>query len=118
MINPQKKNQEKQLKRKNRTRKKIRNFSHRPRLSVFRSHKHIYAQVIDDEKSITLASASDHELKKKEAKKDSAFAVGQLIAKKCLAKKIKEVSFDKGAYKYHGRVAKLAEGAREEGLKF
>lgn len=118
MSNLQKKKQEKQLKRKNRTRKKIRTISKKLRLSVFRSHKHIYAQVIDDGKGITLVSASDHELKGKEAKKDLAFAVGQLIARKCLVKKIEEVSFDKGAYKYHGRVAKLAEGARQEGLKF
>ena len=118
MSNPQKKRQEKQLRRKNRTRKKIRTTSKRLRLSIFRSHKHIYAQIIDDEKGITLVSASDLELKNKQSKKDSAFAVGQLIAKKCLVKEIKQVAFDKGAYKYHGRLAALADGARKGGLKF
>lgn len=91
-----------------------------PRLSVFRSAKHIYAQLIDDEKGKTLLSASERELKKSKGlkKADKAKEVGRLIAKKALEEKIEKVVFDRGGYKYHGRVKALAEGAREGGLKF
>ena len=93
-----------------------------PRLSVYRSGKHIYAQVIDDKKGITLASFSDTKLKslkdKKVNKTDTAFMVGKELAVLALKKKVSHVIFDKGGYKYHGRVKALAEGAREGGLKF
>lgn len=115
---------EKRERRKKRTRVKIFGTPERPRLCVFRSAKHIYAQLIDDEKAHTLVSASDLELKKrkkekkKKTKKEIAFEVGKLIAEKALKKKIEKVVFDRGQYKYHGRIKALAEGAREGGLKF
>jgi large subunit ribosomal protein L18 len=105
------------IKRHKRVRAKISGTSSRPRLSVFRSMNAIYAQLIDDEKSKTIASSSCRETKG-EGKIDKAFKVGELIAEKALTKKIKEVVFDRGGYKYHGRVKQLAEGARKKGLKF
>jgi large subunit ribosomal protein L18 len=93
----------------------------RPRLSVFRSGKHIYAQVIDDRKGVTLAAASslDEALKVKTgANKDAASAVGKLIAERAIAAGVKAVVFDRGGYQYHGRVAALASAAREGGLSF
>ncbi len=93
----------------------------RPRLSVFRSGKHIYAQVIDDRKGVTLAAASslDEALKVKTgADKDAASAVGKLIAERAIAAGVKAVVFDRGGYQYHGRVAALAAAAREGGLSF
>ncbi len=94
----------------------------RPRLSVFRSGKHIYAQVIDDKKGATLASASslDEGLQslKTGANKDAAAAVGKLIAERAIAAGVKEVVFDRGGYIYHGRIAALANAAREGGLSF
>jgi len=93
----------------------------RPRLSVFRSGKHIYAQVIDDRKGVTLAAASslDEALTVKTgANKDAATAVGKLIAARAIAAGVKEVVFDRGGYMYHGRVAALANAAREGGLSF
>ena len=95
----------------------------RPRLSVFRSGKHIYAQVIDDRKGATLAAASslDEGLKgklKTGANKDAATEVGKLIAERAIAAGVKEVVFDRGGYMYHGRVAALATAAREGGLSF
>jgi len=93
----------------------------RPRLSVFRSGKHIYAQVIDDLKGVTVAAASslDETLKSKTgANKDAASAVGKLIAERAIAAGVKEVVFDRGGYIYHGRVAALASAAREGGLSF
>ena len=95
----------------------------RPRLSVFRSGKHIYAQVIDDLKGTTLAAASslDEGLKgklKSGANKDAATEVGKLIAERAIAAGVKEVVFDRGGYIYHGRVAALATAAREGGLSF
>ncbi|MBU1102222.1 50S ribosomal protein L18, partial [Patescibacteria group bacterium] len=102
-----------------RTRAKIFGTAKRPRLSIFRSNKHVYAQLIDDEKGKTLASAHDYEIKKTEKGKTKNVAlVGRLIAKKAADSKIEEVVFDKGGYKYHGIVKALAEGAREAGLKF
>ena len=90
----------------------------RLRLSVFRSLKHIYAQIIDDEKGVTLVSASSLALKLKGNKTEVARQVGRALAEKALALGIKQVAFDRGPYKYHGRVKALAEGAREGGLEF
>ncbi len=110
--------------RKRRTRWWIRKLAKgRPRLSVFRSHKHIYCQVIDDERRHTLAAAStlDPELREELAKgsdKEAARRVGLLIAKRAKEAGITKVVFDRGGYKYHGRVQALAEGAREGGLEF
>jgi large subunit ribosomal protein L18 len=95
----------------------------RPRLSVFRSSKHIYAQVIDDQKGETLASASSLEKTMRDAGKtgadiDAAKAVGKLLAERAVQNGVKEVVFDRGGYLYHGRVKALADAARESGLSF
>jgi large subunit ribosomal protein L18 len=95
----------------------------RKRLSVFRSSKHIYAQVIDDDRGATLASASSLEKTTREGLKtganlDAAKAVGKLIAQRAQEQGVKDVVFDRGAYLYHGRVKALAEAAREGGLNF
>ena len=95
----------------------------RPRLSVFRSSKHIYAQVIDDLKGETLASASSLEKTMRDAGKtgadiDAAKAVGKLLAERAVKNGVKEVIFDRGGYLYHGRVKALGEAARESGLSF
>ena len=92
----------------------------RPRLSVHRSGKHIYAQVIDDVAGNTLVSASslDKAIEGNGGNKTAARAVGKLVAERCKAKGIDTVVFDRGGYVYHGRVAELAEGAREGGLEF
>ncbi|MBR3746179.1 MAG: 50S ribosomal protein L18 [Selenomonadaceae bacterium] len=92
----------------------------RPRLNVFRSLAHIYAQIIDDDKGITLAAASslDKDFNGKGGNIAAAKAVGTAIAKKALEKGISEVVFDRGGYIYHGRVAALAQAARDGGLKF
>lgn len=89
----------------------------RPRLSVFRSHKHFRAQIIDT-KGLVLVSASDAEIKEKNKGVEIALAVGKLIASKAKEKSITMVAFDKGPYAYHGRVKAFADGAREEGLIF
>jgi large subunit ribosomal protein L18 len=94
--------------RKLRVRSKIKRLSSRPRLSVFRSNKLIYAQIIDDTKGVTVAAAKGNDSTK----------VGEEIAKKSLAKKVKDVVFDKGEYRYHGRVKALADAARKGGLNF
>ena len=103
-----------------RVRKKVRGTPQRPRLSVFRSGKHIYAQVIDDAKAITLAAAStaEKENKGKGYNVESATNVGKMIAERALAKGVKQVMFDRGGYIFHGRVKALAEAAREGGLEF
>jgi large subunit ribosomal protein L18 len=95
----------------------------RARLSVFRSSKHIYAQVIDDLKGETVAAASSLEKSMREDRKtganvDAAKAVGKLLAQRALEKGVKDVVFDRGSYLYHGRVKALADAAREGGLKF
>jgi large subunit ribosomal protein L18 len=95
----------------------------RPRLSVFRSSKHIYAQVIDDQKGETIASASSMEKEMRTsgntgADIDAAKAVGKLLAERAVKAGIKEVVFDRGSYLYHGRVKALADAARESGLSF
>ena len=104
-----------------RVRKKVSGTPERPRLSVYRSEKNIYAQIIDDTTGTTLVSASslDADLKANYGgNKDAAKAVGQAVANKALAAGIENVVFDRGGYVYHGRVAELAAGAREGGLKF
>jgi len=105
-----------------RIRRRLRRTAYgRPRLSVFRSSKHIYAQVIDDVKGVTLVSASTKEKEgtgKTGANIEAAKAVGKRIAERASAKGVKEVQFDRGAYLYHGRIKALAEAAREGGLKF
>jgi large subunit ribosomal protein L18 len=109
--------------RKLRIRSRISGSEERPRLSVFRSGRHIYAQVVLDEEGRTLASAStlSRDLKgtlDEDNKSDAARKVGALIAKMCLAKNIEKVVFDRNGYLYHGRVKALAEAAREAGLQF
>ncbi len=102
-------------------RKKVEGSQERPRLSVYRSLNHIYAQVIDDITGKTLAAAStlSPELKDgKGKKKELAKEVGKLVAKKCQEKQIEAVVFDRNGFMYHGRIAAVAEGAREGGLKF
>ncbi|MBI4036957.1 50S ribosomal protein L18 [Candidatus Daviesbacteria bacterium] len=99
-------------------RKYVRGTTKRPRLAVFRSGKHVYGQVIDDSLGKTLAFASDLKITKKSAKQDLAFEVGKSLAEKAVKKCISEVVFDRGGFLYHGRIKKLAEGAREGGLKF
>jgi large subunit ribosomal protein L18 len=110
-------------KRKQSIRKRVAGDNDRPRLSVFRSTKHIYVQVIDDDKQGTVIAASDVEpaladslkgLKKKERAKK----VGKIVAERCLKQGIDKVVFDRNGYIYHGRVSALADGAREGGLKF
>jgi len=112
---------ESRLKRKKRVRSKVFGTIERPRLSVYRSNKFIYAQLVDDGKKKTLLSASDLELKsKKEAgtKTQKAYLVGEMISKKAKLKKITKIVFDRGGYRYHGRVKALADGARKGGLDF
>lgn len=89
-----------------------------PRISVFRSGKNIYAQLIDDKAGKTILSASSKEIKTAGKKTEVALEVGKLLAKKATEKNISKAVFDRGGYKYHGRVKALAEGAREGGLKF
>ncbi len=107
-------------KRHKRIRGKINGTAECPRLSVFRSASHIYAQLIDDAKGVTLASASslDKDFKGSGANKEGAKLVGQAIAKAAKKLKIEEVVFDRGGFLYHGRIKELADGAREGGLKF
>jgi len=118
-----KKNKIRKLKRKMRTRRKIFGTPDRPRLSVCRTNKHMYAQVIDDVKEHTLVQAStmDKEVKKKlkgKTLKEKSKEVGLHVAEKCKKAKIQKVAFDKGSFTYHGCVKSLADGAREGGLKF
>ena len=108
------------LKRHKRVRGKISGTAARPRLNVYRSAKNIYAQVIDDVNGVTICAAStlDKEIEGYGGNKDAAFEVGKLIAARAAEKNIEEVVFDRGGYVYHGRIAALADGAREGGLKF
>ncbi|MGK8666385.1 50S ribosomal protein L18 [Staphylococcus epidermidis] len=109
------------LKRHARVRTKLLGTAEKPRLNVYRSNKHIYAQIIDDVKGVTLAQASsqDKDIANTSASKvDLATTVGQEIAKKANDKGIKEIVFDRGGYLYHGRVKALADAARENGLEF
>ncbi len=112
------------LRRKMRIRKRLLGTPERPRLAVFRSARHIYAQVIDDTKGVTISAASSlsPEIKDRLAeckgKVEVAKIVGELVAKRAMEKGVKKVAFDRGGYKYHGRVKALADGARESGLEF
>ena len=119
MLIKQDKNKARQ-KRHLRVRNHIAGTAARPRLNVFRSLKNIYAQIIDDEKGVTLVSASskDKGFARYGGNVEAAKAIGAAVAKKALEKGITEVVFDRGGYIYHGRVAALAEAAREAGLKF
>jgi large subunit ribosomal protein L18 len=106
-----------------RVRVRVHGTAERPRLNVFRSLRHIYAQLIDDSVGNTLAAAStlDTEVSEKSGKLkkvDQAKLVGELLAKRAVEKGVKQVVFDRGGYRYHGRVKSLAEGARAEGLQF
>ena len=109
----------KHLRNKARIRKKIFGTTEIPRLNVFRSERHIYAQLIDDLKAVTIDSFSSLNLKTdKTSDIGKAEKVGETVAQKALQKKIKKVVFDRGGFLYHGRVKALAEGARKAGLKF
>jgi len=110
------------IRRHNRVRAKISGTATRPRLSVFRSNKDIYVQLIDDDAGKTMISANSKEIKKPEAKDMTrkvslSFLLGKVIAEKAVKEKISEAVYDRGGYKYHGRVKAVAEGAREGGLK-
>lgn len=114
---------EARIKRHARVRQKISGTAERPRLSIFRSLNHIYAQVIDDTRGATLVTASslDADIKdalKGESKSSCAAKVGTLLASRAIAMGISQVAFDRGGFRYHGRVKALADGAREGGLKF
>ena len=101
-----------------RIRKKVKGTSERPRLNVFRSNNHIYCQLIDDRKGVTLAGASSKEVSSEGTKKEIAKRVGEMIAERALALSISTSVFDRGGYLYHGRVKALADGARSKGLQF
>ena len=107
--------------RQNRTRYKLKKVTDRKRLSIFKSNNHIYAQIINDEKGVTLASASSLEKSirtENKTKKELAERIGKEIAKRSIENGIKEVAFDKGKYKYHGIIKILADAARAGGLNF
>jgi large subunit ribosomal protein L18 len=104
-------------KRRKRVRRKIFGTAERPRLSVYRSNVNIYAQLIDDDAARTLAAADSREVGEAENRKDAARKVGELIARRAQEAGIEVAVFDRGGNKYHGRIAALAEGAREGGLK-
>ncbi len=108
------------LRRHTRVRGKVSGTAERPRLNVYRSLNHIYAQIIDDVQGVTLAAASsvEKDFGMNGGNKEAAKKVGELIAKRAAEKGITDVVFDRGGYIYHGRVKELAEGAREGGLKF
>ena len=112
--------EERRLRIRRRIRKTVSGTADAPRLSVFRSNKEIYAQVIDDTtgKTLVAASSRDKDLEAQENKQLTATAVGKSVAEKAIAAGVSVVKFDRGGYLYHGRVKSLAEGAREGGLKF
>jgi len=123
MVDHQKEKQEKRERRRRRRRNKILGTPERPRLSVYRSLKHIYCQVIDDLKQETLVAASSNDTELREeieygGNKEAAEKVGRKLAERALDEGIEQVAFDIGAYSYHGRVKALAEAAREAGLDF
>jgi large subunit ribosomal protein L18 len=107
----------KRIKRHKRIRSRMFGTAQRPRLSVFKSNKHIYGQLIDDENIKIIAASGDLDIKKG-SKTEKSKEVGKLIAKKAQENKITEVVFDRAGFPYHGRIKALAEGAREAGLKF
>jgi large subunit ribosomal protein L18 len=104
-------------KRRKRVRRKVIGTAERPRLTVYRSNVHIYAQLVDDYAGHTLAAADSREMEEAENRTEAAREVGELVAKRAADAGIQEVVFDRGGNKYHGRVAALAEGARSGGLK-
>ena len=104
-------------KRRKRVRRKVVGSADRPRLSVYRSNVHIYAQLIDDDAQVTLAAADSRGVGSAESRKEAARKVGELIASRASEAGIETAVFDRGGNKYHGRIAALAEGAREAGLK-
>ena len=109
------------LSRKRRVRKKIHRSKEKPRLTIFRSSQHIYAQIVDDQQGKTLVAASSVETSGRERvhpKSALSIAVGKLVAERALAKGITQVVFDRGGFKYHGRVKALAEASKEGGLQF
>jgi large subunit ribosomal protein L18 len=108
--------QELRQRRHNRVRQRVAGTAERPRLVVFRSLKHIYAQIVDDAASRTLATVSDHKLSGKKSEKSTT--VGKLIAQKAKDAGVSRVVFDRAGYRYHGRVKAVADGAREGGLEF
>ncbi len=109
---------ENKIKRQKRVRVKIHGTKDAPRLTVFRSNKYIFAQVIDDDKGETIVSISENELKEKGTKIEKAKKLGELLAGKLKKHKVSKIIFDRGSYKYHGRIKALAEGAREGGIIF
>ena len=117
-MNRQKRFDKQRQRRAYRVRNRLRGDAERPRLSVYRSHKHIYAQLIDDERGHTLCSATSRDAGPYGGTADHAKAVGAAIAEKALALDIKKIRFDRGPYQYHGRVRALADAAREKGLEF
>lgn len=115
-MNKVKSKNESRIRRHNRVRAKVSGTSDVPRLSVFRSLTSTSAQLIDDSKGVTLVSVKDSEAKSGKNKVEKAFEAGKILAQKAAEKKISKAVFDKGAFKYHGRVKALADGAREGGL--
>lgn len=115
-MNRQKQKEHKKQRRAYRTRSRIHGTAQRPRLSVHRSLKYMYAQMIDDDAGVTLVSVDDKKLSGK--KSDRAQEIGKQLAEAAKAKGIETVIFDRGAYRFHGRIKALAEGARAAGLKF
>jgi len=109
---------EKRQKIKRRVRRNIFGTTEKPRLSVYRSNKEIYAQIIDDNSGVTIVSASSREVKAEGTKSEQSGAVGKALAAKAVAKGIETIVFDRNGFVYHGRIKALAEGAREGGLKF
>ncbi|MDX9893142.1 MAG: 50S ribosomal protein L18 [Patescibacteria group bacterium] len=110
--------QQRKIRRKKRVRAKISGTASKPRLNVFRSLKHLYVQLIDDQAGKTLVAVKDSEIKDQGTKTELAAKVGELLAKKAQAAGIIDVVFDKSSSKYHGRVKAVADGARQAGLKF
>jgi large subunit ribosomal protein L18 len=108
----------KRTRRRTKIRKKISGMAQCPRLSVFRSNTGLFLQIIDDSIGKTIVSADSKEIKVKGAKIEVSLALGKLIAEKALAKNIKQIVFDRGGYRFHGRVKAVAQGAREAGLEF
>ncbi|MDQ3363073.1 MAG: 50S ribosomal protein L18 [Actinomycetota bacterium] len=104
-------------KRQKRLRRRIYGTAERPRLSVYRSNVHIYAQLVDDDEGTTLVAADSREVEDAENRTDAARKVGELVAQRAQGEDVEAVVFDRGGNKYHGRVAALAEGARSGGLK-
>jgi len=107
----------KKIRRHQKVRAKISGTGERPRLSVYRSLTGVYAQLIDDQKSKTIVSARSGEIKGKKNKTETAFEVGKLLAQRAQEKKVQQAVFDRGRFKFHGRVKALADGAKEAGLK-